>query len=281
MEYSYLGLSNPINEINTLITASLSRFRKKNGLDLPSLSPGGVFSNNLSETASFASKTNMAIYTSAQDLFRKSDIIFVFVPDSALRTLASSLRGHGIRDKIICHFSHGFNASVLDFDHMNTYVSIMHLTSFDESENVWVAEGYGEQFDGFLSSLRAVGINVTDISITDKSLLLAGLNIASKMPEMIANASENLIKKAFESNPKIGEKLTDSSLTLNLSSNHVRNLNLLHDQKDVLTTQGLYESAILYGAYLATASEHISNQNAKSEVKKLISQMINESLEEI
>lgn len=282
MVFSYLGLSNPINEINTLITASLSRFRKQNGLVAPSLSPGGVFSNNLSETASFASETNMAIYTSAQDLFRKSDIIFVFVPDSALRTLASSLRGHGIRDKIICHFSHGYDASVLDFDHMNTYVSIMHMSTPDGSENVWAAEGYGEGFGNFLDSLKSVGINVTSISSNAKSLLLAGLNIATKMPEMIAEISENLIKKAFESDPPIGEKLMDNRLNADVSFGHIRNLKLINNQKAVLTSQGLNDAGIIYGAYLSVAaSEHIQNQNTKSEVKKLTSQLINESLEEI
>ena len=98
----------------------------------------------------------------------------------------------------------------------------------------------------------------------------------------LVEAKGNLIKKAFESDPPIGEKLMDNRLNADVSFGHIRNLKLINNQKAVLTSQGLNDAGIIYGAYLSVAaSEHISNQNTKSEVKKLTSQLINESLEEI
>ena len=282
MVYSYLGLSNPIEKVNSVLNRAITAYRKQNGPDTSLLSQGGVFSNNLSETAAFASANDMAIYTSADDLFRKSDIIFVFIPDSALRTLASSLRGHGIRDKIICHFSPGYDASVLDFDHMNTYVSLVHLCPDGSVSDFFVAEGYGDGYEVFLDAMNHTGIKTASVSSKDKSLMIAGITMASKLPMLVDKISDKLIKQAFQSNSEIGELVIDNKFDLDLSFNYIRNQSFLRNQKEAFLVNSMSDAGLLYGAYLSIcALELRTNQNAKTEIKKIIGQMINESLEEI
>ena len=217
MVFSYIGLGEPIKLINKILLSSIADFRRNNDVTSAYLKPGGVFGSDLGKCASFAAENDMAVYLSAGDVIRKSDIIFTFLPDKALKGLAQSLSGHGVENKIFCHFSPAFDASVLDFGGDNTYASFYipalpkHFSSIDDMP-LFIVEGYGDKFEEICTIMRIMNLSFQTVNFKEKQLLISAMNLVGRFRSHIEDSAQRLIKIALHSSPE-GEQIFESVIS--------------------------------------------------------------------
>ena len=100
MKYSFIGLGKPMGAVNNLFKSHIKKYRLSHvGEEMP-LEPGGVFSSNLSAAASFAGENDMCVYLTLEELLINSDIIFIFLPDKAIKTISLTLGKYDVKNKI-------------------------------------------------------------------------------------------------------------------------------------------------------------------------------------
>ena len=245
MIFSYLGLSEPVGYINGYLQNMIIKFRNADPELPPPMSSGGVYSGDIGQAISFASNNDMATFIKPYDLFEKSDIVFVFLSDKSLKSLASSLRGHGISNKIIVHCSQIYDASILDFGPSNTYVSIYIPFANTDDYDIkpfMFTEGYGNLFDDFIYVSRLMGFKPVVLNSDEKLMLAASFNFKKYMIEIIDEISDNLLVKALHSKSDI-VKITNNNLQddniysknifKNTDTSYIQNLISLIDDYDI------------------------------------------------
>lgn len=285
MVYSYLGLAKPMAVVNESIKSHLLQYRSNFRGVVSPLEPGGVLASNFEKTVKFAANHDMSVYYSAEDLLEKSDIIFVFLADKAIRSLASSLRNRGIRNKIICHFSPAFNSDILDFDSANTYVSFV-IPSYDYDEtnkpsaSRFFAEGYGDMFDEFRYVLKIIGIDVTVLTTQEKALYLTASQFLVDFPKFIEEAAERLLRISLWSSPsavqEIMQQYKNRTHILNSYSGAAHgNIEFAYNQKNALDSLGIKDISNLFAALMYAEANRLAPDNpASADIAKLAAKMI-------
>ena len=285
MRFSYLGLNEPINLINDFLFSFIRSFRRKQPM-LPPLTPSGIYAQNVEEAARFAADNEMAVFTSADQFIKSSDIIFCFLPDKALKNLARDLRGHEIKGKIFCHFSPAFNAEVLDFGEENTYASFLMqcLEKLPDGKlkptDIFV-EGYGSRYDEIFYVCQILGIALHEISKNDKLMYMTAMSMLTDFKDYIEEASKKLLKISLYNNyelyENILEKYNSKDYILNnydpLKTSDVRTVEA---QSDMLSSIGLDDVSTLYASLLLAKARGLDAQtSASSHIKQIAQKLIN------
>ncbi|MBO5370045.1 MAG: hypothetical protein J6B23_05145 [Clostridia bacterium] len=289
MILSYLGLSEPIKIVNNLFQNKIISYRRANpGMPLP-LTMGGVHGPDLGISANFASQYEMSVYINAKDLFDKSDIIFVFLPEKSLRNLAKDLKGHNIRDKIICHFSPAFDSDVLDFGPENTYISFFIPTykisggDIPEADDIFV-EGYGIRFYEMGCIMDILGINYVNIERNDKTAYLAAANFMNEIPKYIEQMAYKLMKISLHNTPNLCDELISKHHSSEYILNSYNPISA-HDalfvrkQSDFFASMGLDEFSSLYAALLLSQRQNAREESTSDiKIKKICRKLLKDSL---
>ncbi|MBQ4527428.1 MAG: hypothetical protein II998_05075 [Clostridia bacterium] len=274
MIYSYLGLSKPASFVNLYIRDILEDYIKLNGYEEIPLQPGGVFTTNPADSIQFAAANDMCVFLNADDLFAKSDIIMVFLPESALKNLSKTLKGHGIRNKILIHFNPGFNADVLDFGFENTYISSYFLIHEKGFQRMFI-QGYGDLYNDFLTMCRIICIPFVELNSIDKMLLTTAAGLSDVLSETINDAVEKLIRISLYHNSEITESVIDmlKIKTADLNSyNPVkrRNLSFIDNQIETLDDAGIDSLSLLIGfMYITECNKSSSKHHITDKIMEL------------
>lgn len=286
MVFSYLGLSKPLTVVNEAIMSYIGAYYKKHGRISAPLTPGGVYGTDISAVANFAAANDMCAYITADEMIRKSDIIFCFLPDKAIRTLAQSLRGHGIRNKIFCHFTPAFDANILDFGTDNTYISFFipvyqHMQTGKIKPKHIFAEGYGDRFDEVTYIAEMLDIPLTLISTEDKAIYLTAANFLNDFSTYIEQAAKKLMRISLYSRPELADTIfkqyKSQDHTLN-SYDPIKggNVRFLENQSDMLSALGLKDVSTLFGSLLLAESRMIdSDKPGYSRITDIAKRLIN------
>ncbi len=285
MRFSYLGLSEPVNLINDALFSRIRSFRHKEPM-LPPLNPSGVYASDFKEAAKFASKNEMATYTSVMPFIKSTDVIFCFLSDAAIRGLAADLRGHGIKGKIFCHFSPALNADVLDFGDENTYASFFIPTlkktgnSNPEPSDIFI-EGYGDRYDEIFYVCQILGIPLHEISKKDKLMYITAVSMLTDFSKYIENASEKLLKIALYDDYSLYEdiisKFGSSEYIINsydpVASSDVR---MVEAQREMFKAIGLDDVSTLYASLLLAKTKSVQDEiNLSERIKDIALKIIN------
>lgn len=260
MEFSYLGLSEPVDIVNSVLLNHTVSYRRTNRNHTPPLRFGGVYGADLQMTANFAAKNEMAVYTKAYDIFSKSDIILVFLPNKAIKSLAASLRGHGITGKIICHFSPSLCADVLDFGVGNTYLSMFMPTYYNQGDATFrpdtvLVEGYGSKMSEAEAIMDMLGINYITFSRENKLAYLAAASFLSDFPRLVESAAHRLMKMSLYSAPQLADSIMEhykagdcviNSCSVADSSDY----GFFKSQSEVLSSLGIDDISTLFATML-------------------------------
>ncbi len=285
MRFSYLGLREPVNLINDALFSFIRSFRRKQPM-LPPLTPSGVYAQNVEEAARFAANNEMAVFTSASQFLKSSDIIFCFLPDKALKNIAHDLRGHEIKGKIFCHFSPAFNAEVLDFGEENTYASFLipcleKLPDGKMKPTDIFVEGYGARYDEIFYVCQILGITLHEISKNDKLMFMTATSMLTDFKDYIEQAARKLLKISLYNNyelyKEISAKHNNKDYILNnydpIKASDVRTL---ESQSDMLSSMGLDEVSTLYASLLLAKVRGLDAQTpASSRVEEIAQKLIN------
>ncbi|MBE7050285.1 MAG: hypothetical protein E7394_05875 [Ruminococcaceae bacterium] len=285
MIFSFLGLSKPASKVSDALMKIVKEYRMKmSGANSP-LNPGGVYVPNLEICTGFASSSNMAVYMNVNDLIRKSDIIFVFLPDATLKSLQKTFRRYDIKGKIFCHFSPEYDAETLDFGSDNTYVSILVPAikkngALDFSYGI-ITQGYGERYNEFLGAIETLGIKVKCLNSDEKCLYQGAVSIMKNVPKLAVESSRKLAKSVLGSDCDIVKLFDDvkNSGEYILSSNspcEKGDTDYIDLQKKLMKSMGLEDSQVFYAALLlakgldaASDSSQTIKDIAKSIIRKL------------
>ena len=275
MKYSFIGLGKPIGAVNNLFKSQIKKYRLTHvGEEIP-LEPGGVFSSNLSAAASFAGENDMCVYLTLEELLINSDIIFIFLPDKAIKTISLTLGKYDVKNKIFCHMSSAHAADILDFNSKNSYMS-WHFPYFkkDEDEHSLpgriIAEGYGKRIDAFKEALEVLEIETLFVSPEEKLMYIAALSIAKDLPLMLEYTSKRLIKYALGSHSTLSQELMEMVNTSPESFNSYDpvekdDADFAAHQLDILQSLGIDEITRLYSSLLAVAARTKDTQTKESE----------------
>ncbi len=285
MEFSYLGLSEPIDIVNSALLNHTVTYRRTNRNLTPPLKFGGIYGADLQKTANFAAKNDMAVYTKAYDMFSKSDIILVFLPCRAVKSLAASLRGHGITGKIICHFTPSLCAEVLDFGADNTYISMFMPTYYSQSDaglipDTVLVEGYGPKMSDIEAIMNLIGINYITLSRENKLAYLAAASFLSDFPRLVESAAHRLMKMSLYSAPQLADSIMEhykagdcviNSCSVADSSDY----GFFKSQSEVLSSLGIDDISTLFATMLLAQqqsfkSDSISTAKFDRMCKKLL-----------
>lgn len=281
MIFSYLGLSDPINYINNYFQQKICKHRKLNSALPAPLECGGVFSSDLNQSTVFASENDMGVFLNPADLFEKSDIVFVFLPDNAVKNLASSLRGHGITNKIIIHFSKVYGSEILDFDPSNTYISIYlpyYTKDVTDDKLIFYIEGYGNRFDDFLYCLRMMEVTPVTMSYDEKALLISSISLKKDLIDAANEISNSFITASFKDKPIIAQMLRQGldgkDICLNTySASKIGNISYINEQTELAENYGIgYAKAFIGSLLLFNA--HKTQDEEKSNALKIYSKSL-------
>lgn len=275
MKYSFIGLGKPIGAVNNLLKSHIKKYRLSHvGEEMP-LVEGGVFSSNLSAAASFAGENDMCVYLTLEELLINSDIIFIFLPDKAIKTISLTLGKYDVKNKIFCHMSSAHTADILDFNSKNSYMT-WHFPYFikDENEHSYpgkiIAEGYGKRIDALNEALGVLGIETFFVSPEEKLMYIAALNIAKDLPLMLEYTSKRLIKYALGSYPNLSKELMEMTKASPESFNSYDpvekdDADFAARQLDILQKLGIDEITRLYSSLLSVAAQTKNTQTKETE----------------
>ena len=281
MKYSFIGLGKPIGAVNKLFKSQIKKYRLTHvGEEMP-LEPGGVFSSNLSAAASFAGENDMCVYLTLEELLINSDIIFIFLPDKAIKTISLTIGKYDVKNKIFCHMSSAHTADILDFNSKNSYMS-WHFPYFIKDENDHsipgkiVAEGYGKRIDALKEALGILGIETFFVSPEEKLMYIAALSVAKDLPLMLEYTSKRLIKYALGSHSTLSQELMEMVNTSPDSFNSYDpvekdDADFAARQLDILQKLGIDEITKLYSSLLAISAQTKDTPTKETERIALLS----------
>lgn len=260
MVVSYLGLSDPLEAVNEAVLNHIVSYRKANNGLSTILEIGGIYDTNLRVAANFAAKYEIAVYTRLEDFIKRSDAIFVFLPDNMLKKFCNTLKAAKVKNKIICHFNPGYNADVLDLGEENTYVSF-YIPSFRKCSDgkskpdIVFVEGYGKDFANIEIIMNLLDFKFCMMSEIEKELYLTAANFLNDFPKHIENVAHRLMKIALHGNPSVAEEIfnnyKDNQILINsYDPVATSNSGFLTKQYDVISKMGISDIASLFAAFI-------------------------------
>ena len=207
MKVSYLGISKTAMSVTSALRRYIKMYRHEHPGITPPLELGGVYISDIGRSAVFAAENDMYVHYSMEEVFKKADIIFVFLSKNGLHSLPKRLKRSGIRDKIICHFDPGFNADILDFGSENTYVSflipILSKASRPNRAYHVISEGYGDRYDEVKYLTDMLELNCTFLTPKEKCIYTTGVDFLKTYPLMLERIGHFLIKVALASDKSL------------------------------------------------------------------------------
>lgn len=278
MVYSYLGLSKPIEIFNQTIELANKNYKKNYPLIPSVLKKGGVYFSDVSKSASFASLNKMAVYLKPELLFEKSDIIFVFLPDSAIVNLSKSLKQRGIQNKIICHFSPNLTSEVLDFGPFNTYVSfimpfISKTDDLKEYAQFLFYEGYGDRIDEIGFICQILGIKSIQIKDEDKITLSLVNTLMTDVLNDVRDLSYSLVESVIENKSCYLDevlnlyKTNDNKIIHNKNTSSLNFINAISEKVISLNDEKINN---LYSFFINCKLDGITDQKKSDYLKSLL-----------
>ena len=273
MKFSYLGMEEPMREVNASLMTHIRACRREYPT-MPPLTPDGVFASDIQKAASFAVQNEMAVYTSALDMIKNADVIFCFLSESALRSFADDMSSRGITGKIFCHFCPAFNADVLRFDARNTYASFF-IPLYQKlpdgtlkAEHVFV-EGFGPRYDEVHFVARLLGITLTAIDKESKLIYLTAANFLNDFKKHIEDSAQKLMRVALYNDPALADEIFQKcNLPDYMLSSYdaiaSANLRFVHSQSDMFAALGLNDVSSLFGALLLAKSKSVPKDFSKA-----------------
>lgn len=217
MIYSFIGLGKPISAVNNILQTHIKNYRKSHFGEMPVLTPGGVFASNLTAAAKFAGDNDMCVYMSVNDLLEKSDIIFVFLNDKALKNISVTFGKVPVKGKIFCHFSPAFSADILDFNSANTYLSLYlpYITKDGDGHSLSkhiIAEGYGKNVDRFKEAMQLLSVKCSFVGREERLMYLTAVNLVKDMPRILKYTAAKLMKYALAGDKELCSELMDIAM---------------------------------------------------------------------
>jgi len=91
------------------VGVTLGKYFKDRGIDV-----AGYYSRNPDSAKEAANFTQAKLFTSLGAVLSESDMLFLSVPDTAIKPIWDSLKTLPVQDKIICHCSGALSSSVFD-----------------------------------------------------------------------------------------------------------------------------------------------------------------------
>lgn len=263
------------------VNEALQRYIKKYRYNYPEipppLEPGGVYMTDIRKSALFAGKNDMAVCFNFMDTFKKSDIIFVFMSENGLRSIASKMERSGIRNKIICHFNPHFNADILDFGSENTYVSFL-IPILEKAAGVYkahhlIAEGYGDRFDEVKYLADMMEMECIFLNSKEKNVYTTGIDFLNTYTYMMKKIGVFLIETALASEPDVCNDIIKKLPLKEYISNPVSDITKLdYDyvlrQEKVLKDIDLKYIKKAYAGVVASINQYI---DADPDLKKALS----------
>lgn len=284
MVYSFIGLGKPLAAVNNTLKNHIREYRKSHpGAAVP-LKPGGVFASDISRAAAFAGDNDMCVYMTIDDLLQKSDIIFVFLSDKALRSISVTIGKYIIKGKVFCHFSPAFGADILDFNSSNTYVSMYLPRVFKDDDGHTVtkniiAEGYGRNLEKLKSIFSELCINVSFVSPDEKLMYLTAASIARDMPVVLKYTAKRLAKYALASHGELCDELTDIMMQTPSDLNsynpvEAEDVDFVHRQCDALKSLGMSEITNLFCSLTAISAKLADPSEKTDKILSVVSKQL-------
>ena len=286
MVYSFIGLGKPIAAVNNILKTKMREYRKQNPhMECP-LKVGGIYATDLSMAASFAGDNDMCVYMSIDELLKKSDIIFIFLTDKALKGISINLGKHIAKRKIFCHFSPAYLAEILDFNSANTYVS-MFLPYFSKDDDGHsfskhiIAEGYGKGIDRLKEIFLNLEIDISFITAEEKIMYLTAVNLCRDMNFVLNATAQRLAKYALASCKDLRGELMDLIIQTPSELNtynpiEAENVDFIQKQCRMLKALGISDITNLYSSLMSISLKLLAqNENTEKisqDVQKILDQ---------
>ncbi len=280
MVYSFIGLGKPIAAVNNILKTKIREYRKQNPYRDCPLEAGGIYATDLSRAASFAGDNDMCVYVSIDELIGKSDIIFVFLTDKALKNIAVNLGRYIIKGKIFCHFNPAYSADIMDFNSANTYISmfIPHLLKDDEGHSYAkhiIAEGYGRNLEKLKDIFNNLSLDVSFITAEEKVMYLTAVNLCRDMNFVINAAAQRLTKYALASYRDLRDELIElvSQTPSDLNSyNPIEkgDVDFISRQCEMLKALGINDITDLYCSLLKISAQLSGNKENIENISHII-----------
>jgi predicted short-subunit dehydrogenase-like oxidoreductase (DUF2520 family) len=183
---------------------TLGKYFTENGVSV-GVSVSGYFSRNLESAKQASDFSGTTCFEKIENIITESDILFLTVPDSAIKDVWDNLKTMPIRGKIICHCS-GLMSSK-DFDGINEYGAfgysihpLFAISSKTESyktlnQAVFTIEGNEKYLDYFKQLFENLGNKVYTITADKKIKYHAAAVFLSNQVNALAHIGCKLLKE--------------------------------------------------------------------------------------
>jgi len=218
------------------------------------------------------------------DLIEKSDIIFIFLSDKALKNISVNLGKHYPKGKIFCHFSPAFSADILDFNSSNTYLSLFlpYITKDEKGNSTSdciIAQGYGKNLDTFNELMNKLSIKLSFVSPEEKIMFHTAVNIAKDMPLILNYTAQRLMKYALASDKSLSDELISmisNNPTDFISYDTVENedTDFALRQCSILKSLAIDDITNLYSSLLGISAQIHGNNEFSQQIDKITKKVL-------
>ncbi len=174
-----------------------------------SVEVAGYYSRSISSASEAAAFTGSRVFETARDVLAASDVLFLTVPDGAIRTVYDALPKELLRGKILCHASGALTAKEA-FPDIETYggsgcsvhplFAVSDKNAYRELVDVFFAvEGTPACLPRMTAWLRSIGLHAQRIDGSRKRLYHAAAVVASNhVVALFAEAMDMLEACGFD-----------------------------------------------------------------------------------
>ena len=174
-----------------------------------SVEVAGYYSRSISSASEAAAFTGSRVFETARDVLAASDVLFLTVPDGAIRTVYDALPKELLRGKILCHASGALTAKEA-FPDLETYggsgcsvhplFAVSDKNAYRELVDVFFAvEGTPACLPRMTAWLRSIGLHAQRIDGSRKRLYHAAAVVASNhVVALFAEAMDMLEACGFD-----------------------------------------------------------------------------------
>ncbi len=174
-----------------------------------SVEVAGYYSRSISSASEAAAFTGSRVFETARDVLAASDVLFLTVPDGAIRTVYDALPKELLRGKILCHASGALTAKEA-FPDLETYggsgcsvhplFAVSDKNAYRELVDVFFAvEGTPACLPRMTAWLRSIGLHAQRMDGSKKRLYHAAAVVASNhVVALFAEAMDMLEACGFD-----------------------------------------------------------------------------------
>lgn len=177
---------------------TLGKYFAENGLPV-----SGYYSRNPDSAKEASAFTGTNCYKTIGELVKASDMIFLTVPDGAIKDVFVSIEKESVKNKIICHCSGALSAAIFsETDQTNVFGYSIHplfaisskYEAFKEiSKAFFTIEGHPQYLQKMKFMLESLGNPVQIISNENKVKYHAAAVFASNLVEALVFMGEQLL----------------------------------------------------------------------------------------